>query len=253
MDGSTFDGWLWLVLCLAVFILVQRKLHRELQGALLLITRRPALTIGIFSLLFLPGVLLHELSHFLAARLLGVRTGRFSILPQVLPNGALRMGFVETEVTDPVRDALIGLAPLICGGLLVAWLGIDRLNLLPVAGLAFAGEWGTMWAALVQAPAQPDFWLWFYLAFTVSSTMLPSASDRRQWLPIGLALIILIAIAAIAGAGEWLLVNLAPGVNQFLRSLAGVFGFSLGVHILLAVPVWGLRLLISRLTGLQVV
>ena len=45
-------------------ILLQRLLHREIQAVFLIMTRDVRLTMGIFSMLFLPGVFLHELSHF---------------------------------------------------------------------------------------------------------------------------------------------------------------------------------------------
>ena len=51
---------------------------------------------GIFSILFLPGVFLHEFSHFVMAKILRVRTGKFSIFPQSLPDGRLQLGYVET-------------------------------------------------------------------------------------------------------------------------------------------------------------
>ena len=76
MNLGQIDGLVWLVVCLAPFLLVQRWLHRDIQAVFLLLTRRPELTIGLFSLLFFPGVLLHETSHFLMAVLLRVRTGR---------------------------------------------------------------------------------------------------------------------------------------------------------------------------------
>src|SRR5512143_2626739 len=108
---------------LGPLLFAQRWLHREVQWVFLLITRSPSVSVGLFSLLFFPGVLLHELSHFLMARLLGVRAGRFSLLPSVVEGGKLRLGFVETAETDWVRDALIGAAPLITGGAAVAYLG----------------------------------------------------------------------------------------------------------------------------------
>src|SRR5512145_1583640 len=100
---------------LGPLLFAQRWLHRETQLVFLLLTRSARLALGLFSLLFFPGVLLHELSHYLMARLLGVRTGRFSLLPELMPDGKLRLGFVETAETDIVRDALIGAAPLISG------------------------------------------------------------------------------------------------------------------------------------------
>ena len=84
-----YRGLLWLILALGPLLILQRLLHREIQLIFLYITRRVDLAMALFSLLFFPGVLLHEGSHFLAARLLGVRTGGFSILPHLLPGGRL--------------------------------------------------------------------------------------------------------------------------------------------------------------------
>ena len=63
---------------------------------------------------------MHELSHFLSAKILGVQTGRFSLIPQAQANGKLRLGYVETATGGFVRDALIGAAPLVAGSAFVA-------------------------------------------------------------------------------------------------------------------------------------
>ncbi len=52
---TSFDGLFWLIAALAILLILQRSLHREIQAILLIITRSPNLTIGIFSLLFFPG------------------------------------------------------------------------------------------------------------------------------------------------------------------------------------------------------
>lgn len=250
---APLDGLIFFAAGLALFLLAQRWLHRELQAVLLLLTRHPSAAIGIFSLLFLPGVLLHESSHFLMARLLRVRTGKFSLIPQTTPQGSLRLGYVETARADWLRDTLIGMAPLWTGGALVAWLGLDRLQLLPVGTAVLAGDWQVLPGLLRGVVAVPDFWLWFYLAFAVSSTMMPSASDRQAWLPLGLVMAALFGVALAAGAGAWMLQHLAPGVNQVLRGLAALFSISLVVHLVLGIPIWLIRLLICRMTGLKVV
>ena len=81
------DGLLWLLASLLLLTFLQRSLHREIQSAFLLLTRRPGVTQAIFALIFFPGVLLHELSHYLLAKLLRVPTGRISLLPQAQPDG----------------------------------------------------------------------------------------------------------------------------------------------------------------------
>ena len=246
------SGVFLLVVFLVPFLLVQRWLHREIQAVFLLLTRRPTASLGLFSLLFFPGVLLHEASHFVMARVLGVRTAGFSLLPQVLPNGQLRLGYVETAQADWVRDAIIGMAPLITGGILIAILGTYQLGLIPLADYINQGNWTVIWHALAGLPDQPDFWLWFYLAFAVSSMMMPSSSDRRAWLPVAVIIVVLFGLAALAGAGPWLLANLTPLLNQALYAVALVFGVSLLLHMVLLIPIGLFRLLLNRLTGLTV-
>ena len=108
---SEWRGLLWLLILLGPLLFAQRSLHRELQAVLLLVTRRVDITMMLFSVVFFPGILLHESSHYLVARILGVRTGGFSLLPKPLPNGKLRLGYVETEATDWLRDALKSICP----------------------------------------------------------------------------------------------------------------------------------------------
>lgn len=247
------SGLIYFAACLLLFVFTQRWLHNELQAILLLLTRRPQLTVGLFSLLFFPGVVLHETSHLIAAVILRVKTRRFSVIPRVLPGGKIRMGYVETAAVDPLRDALIGAAPLIAGLAVTAALGAWRLGMLPLAGLAFQGQWGEFMDNLQAIPRLQDFWLWFYLAFTVSSTMLPSAADRRAWLPVLLTIAGAVGIALLAGAGSWMMAHIAPAVDQGLRMLALIFAISLLIHLVLALPAWLLRLVISRVSGLRVV
>lgn len=249
---SAFDGLLWLVLMLLPLYLLQRLLHHEIQAIFLITTRHEAVSMFLFALVFLPGVLLHELSHFVTARLLRVRTGRFSLLPRMLPNGRLRLGYVETASSDVLRDSLIGAAPLLAGGLFVSLAATGPLQLLPLWDVMRAGQWPLVWVGLSMLPSLPDFWLWFYLTFVVSSTMLPSESDRHAWLPLLLWIVVLLALAVASGIGPWMLDNLAPRVNAFLRSVAVLFGLSAAVHAALALPVMLLRRILSRLTGVDV-
>lgn len=245
-----FDGLVWLLILLGPFLFFQRQLHRHLQIVLLLITRRLDLTIAVFSLLFLPGVILHETSHYVMARLLRVSTGKFSIVPRSMPGGRLQLGFVETEEVDFLRDALIGLAPLLTGGLMVTYIGLVRLHFDQVWVALTQADWQGVVRVSANLPGVPDFWFWFYLAFAVSSTMLPSSSDRRAWQPLLLAVAVLIVLAWIAGAGPWMLIHAAPVFNQAMRALAIALGISLVLHIVLLPPVWGAELLLNRAAGI---
>jgi len=246
------SGLGWLVLFLVPLIIIQRLLHREIQLNLLLLTRRPDLSVIIFSLLFLPGVFLHETSHYLAARLLGVRTGNFSIIPRAVPGGKLQLGYVETAPVDWLRESIIGIAPLVSGMAFVAYAGLVQLQLTGWWDLARNVQLQETWEGLKQMGAQPDFWLWFYLVLTVSSMMFPSSSDRRSWLPLGISAGILLTISIFLGAGPWMAQHLAPLLNRFFQAMAVVFAISLLAHVLLYLPSLLARLLLTRLTGAEV-
>jgi hypothetical protein len=248
----SFDGLLWLLAAILLLVFLQRGLHREIQAFVLIVSRRPGFTQIVFALIFLPGVFLHELSHFLTAKILVVQTGKFSLIPQAQPNGKLRLGYVETASGGFIRDALIGAAPLVAGSLLVAYIAIYLLHLLPLWDLVRQAEWSAFWLGLVSAPKVPDFWLWFYLTFTISSTMMPSASDRHAWLPLGLLAVGLLGVALLAGAGPWMLDNLAGPLNSFLRVLALIFSLSGMLHIILLIPFLLLHRLAAKMTGMDI-
>jgi len=248
----SYTGLLWFVLTLLPLVFLQRFLHREIQAVLLILTRSPQLTIGLFSILFLPGVLLHELSHFVMAKILRVRTGNISLIPNSLPDGRLQMGYVETAQTDIVRDSLIGIAPLIAGSLFIAYAGLNRMGLDILLDVLANGQTELFWAGLKLLPQVDDFFLWFYLIFAVSSTMMPSESDRHAWLPLGLWTGGLLALAIFAGAGTWMFDNIAPLLNSFLGSVATLFGLSVALHVILLLPTTLLHRIVSKVTGVDV-
>jgi hypothetical protein len=249
---TQLSGLFWFILILVPLILLQRLLHREIQAVFLILTRDTRVTMGIFAMLFLPGVFLHELSHFVMAKILRVRTGKFSIFPKSLPDGRLQLGYVETARSDVVRDSLIGAAPLIIGTLFVAYVAIYHLQMRVLWDAFRNGQLNLFWLGVRALPQVQDFYLWFYLAFAVSSTMMPSESDRHAWLELLISIAVLFAIALLFGAGPWMLSNVAPRLSTFLSSVAVIFGLSAFVHILLILPTAFIHKLLARATGVDV-
>ena len=91
---------MWLLGTFPVLLLLQRWISRHTQIIFLLLTRHPGMAVLLNQLVFLPGVILHELSHWLLARLLGVRTMGFSVWPKRQSDGTVRLGYVQTEKVD---------------------------------------------------------------------------------------------------------------------------------------------------------
>ena len=249
---TPLSGLFWFVLMLVPLILLQRLLHREIQSVFLILTRDAHITMGIFSFIFLPGVFLHELSHYVMAKILRVPTGRFSLMPQSLPDGRLQLGYVETGKADVVRDSLIGAAPLIVGTLFVAFVAIYKFEMRVLWDVLRNGQLNLFWMGVRALPNVRDFYVWFYLTFAISSTMMPSESDRHAWLELVISVGVLFAITLLIGAGPWMLSNIAPRVSNFLSSVAVIFGLSSFVHVLLILPTALIHKLLARATGVDV-
>jgi hypothetical protein len=147
-------------------------------------------------LLAMPGTVLHESAHYLACVLLRVRVGRQLrtrdgrrarvrlFFPTRDPlTGSVTLGMVPHARTDPVRSALIAIAPL----LLVP-------PLLLVIALAFAGT--SDLAQLRHLLPHLTSWklgLLAYVAFSCGQAAFPSPGDRIGVLG-ALALIAVLAV-----------------------------------------------------------
>lgn len=249
-EGLNDLGWFFVAFIgLAV---LQRRLHYEIQACLFILTKRIDLSLTIFAILFLPGVLIHELSHYGMARLLNVPIGRLSLIPQSLPDGRMRLGYVETTSTDLLRDALIGAAPLIAGSFVVAYAGLINLQFSIFWAEFSTADLSTAASVLSKIVDQQDFWIWFYIIFVVSSTMFPSTTDRRGWVPILLILGVLVSLVLIAGLGPWLWERIGAFLMDLVRLLSMIFLVSALVHLLLLIPIWATRYSLSRIFGLEV-
>jgi hypothetical protein len=251
MHGTIWNAFLLLLVLLIPMVYLPRLLQREIQLILLMLTRQADLSMALFSLMFLPGVLLHESSHFIMAQILGVNTGKFSIFPRRLDNGQIRLGYVETENTDFFRDSLIGLAPLLTGGAFVALVGVYRLGLQVVWSSVIQGQLSDVISVFISATERPDFWLWFYLIFTVSSTMMPSAADRRAWVPVILGVLLLLGLVLLVGIGPWLMTHFELALTTGLNAINLIFGMTIILHIIIFPPTWLIRKITSRITHLQ--
>ena len=106
---------LLLVFELIVLWFITRRLTQNLYVALFLLIRSRPIAIAIISFFFFPGTIIHELSHLFTAEILGVHTSGLTLTPEGLEESNVRTGSVLIAKTDPIRRAVIGVAPVFVG------------------------------------------------------------------------------------------------------------------------------------------
>jgi hypothetical protein len=148
--------------------LLSKFLTKALLRLFFKITKNNKITVNLFFCLFFPGIIVHEMAHLLAAGLLFVRTGDMDLMPKIMEDG-IRLGSVEIGKTDPFRRAIIGVAPVLLG-------------LVMVFGILF----------YLQAFAVKNLSLYlfsFYVIFAVGNTLFSSKKDLEGTVELMLALI----------------------------------------------------------------
>ena len=211
--------FLWLAMTLGLLLLVERWIHRHLQGVMLLLTGTPEMALMLYALPLFPGILLHEMSHAVAAILLGVRVGKMSLRPK-LAGRRIQLGFVPVEETDAARSSLIGLAPLLAGSAAILLIGYSVFDLGSLGDAIAQGDWSSGLGSLVGMLNAPDVWIWAYILFAIGNTMLPSRSDRQSWAPILLFLVLLIILIWMTGFGPSIVAHLSSPLTAGLSWLA---------------------------------
>ena len=237
----------WTFALLVPLAWLVRKAHAGLQELFFLLTDHKTAAVYLFQILLLPGVALHEFSHYLAARLLRVRVRKLSLRPE-MRGQRIQMGAVVMDRPDFVRGLLIGLAPLISGSIAVVLIGHHIFDVGTVIEAATGSDSRRLIDAVRVSYAVNDAWIWLYLIFAISNAMLPSESDRESLVPMVAFIAVVVMIVIVAGWGPELLFSLAEPVEAALSLLMVAFGITVVVDAIFLGLIWLLRALISMLT-----
>jgi hypothetical protein len=239
-----------LVLTLIPMLYLNRWISRHIQGLGLLVTGRSDVAIMLYFLIMLPGILIHELSHWLAAKLLGLKTGKISLWPKKSKGNKVRLGSVGVSRADPLRESLVGLAPLIFGVGIILLVGALVFDLNAMRQAFVVGDLGWFLRLVGKSFWAPDFWLWLYLIFVLSNAMLPSESDRRAWLPLGIFLAVMAVLLIVVGWTPAIPATLTDGVIGAATYLNSAFIITLAIDLffmaLIAGLEWGLSVLLGK-------
>jgi len=238
----------WFLVSLVVLAGLSRWMSGLVQSlGLLLFDDERAASLLTFLVLF-PGILLHELSHWVMAWLLGMRPRQLRVWPR-MRGRRVEMGSVRMRSGGPLRDSLAGMAPLLTGSLvliLVSYRVFDGAALQRAwesGGLGAA--WDGFWAALGAA----DAWLWAYILFAISNAMIPSSSDRQPLLSLFLYILVVALFFYLVGWFPSLTIpsQMADRLAGALRTLTTAFAFTIGLDIVIALPLLGVLLALVSL------
>jgi len=239
---------IFFLIVFALTIILQQWLHRHIQGFALALTGNPGCAIRLLFYLLLPGVLLHEGSHYVAAKLLLVRTNGINIGIGNTRTRQVSLGSVNIARTDPIRESIVGVAPFVVG-LTAIWL---------IVGWGF-GVWPNSGFSLAQTMQRVrDYmydwttWLDLYLIFAVSTAMIPSESDREPWGPVITIFGLGVAILFLLGWTPRVPQDFVTLARQLLDALTFALGTAVIINGLIAVILWVLERTVERLSGKRV-
>jgi hypothetical protein len=183
-------------------------------------------------LLAMPGTVLHESAHYLACVILRVPVGRqlrtrdgrrvrvrFFYPKRDPVSGSVTLGMVPHAATDPVRGAVIAVAPLLL---------VPPLLLVIALALAGTGDPAQLRHLLPQLPTW-KLVLLGYLAFSCGQAAFPSSGDRIGVIG-GVALLAIAAasiVAVLGRGGQGELASLARDMCLLLAAPALASALSL--------------------------
>lgn len=254
--SSALMPFVWVAFAMIILLIMQRWIHTHLHGLSLLLMGKPERAVILYAIILLPGVFLHELSHWLAATFLGVRTGGFSLIPKMQADGTVQLGYVEYfkgRTLGPIRESIIGGAPLIMGTTVILLIGFRVFSITELTGAFQSGQFEALVTALEQVHQTPDFLLWLYLLFAIANGMMPSRSDRRAWPAFLLTMIALGVILSLLGWAGLILDSLAGPTTTVFGYLGLALSMAIGVNLLFIALIAGFEGMASRAKGVSVV
>lgn len=176
--------------------------------------RNKRVVYSLIALLFMPGTIIHELSHFFVAIVLFLRVREISIFPDWQGN-QIKLGSVLYEKKDPLRGILVGIAPLFIGLFCLYWLSFFLVQQNEV----------TFGVRL----------LFLYLIFVISTTMFSSKQDLVDGVYV-LPILLILAILSYVLQIDYRLIfalsrDLVVIAQNILYALVKYLALSLGVHL----------------------
>lgn len=229
------------VLEIITLYLLSRKLTQNLYTAVFLLTKSRPIAISFLSILFFPGTVIHELAHLFTAEILGVRTSGLTLVPEGIEQKEVRTGSVSIAQSDPIRRAIIGIAPVIWGliglGTLSYFLSQILFPAIPLPPGAIASPPPPGFIDIIPRLSSLTQLQWiilallFYAVFAVSNTMFSSPEDLEGFWPVVIVITLVSVAMYVAGIRVTLTEPVISNVALFFQSVAVNLGYVTGLNI----------------------
>ena len=174
-----YSPLIFLVQVIALYIF-SRAVVKQLYSFFDIFIKSQKIVFIMVSILYFPGTIIHEMSHFFTAIILFLNVKDIRIFPE-FENDHIRLGSVSFEKKDFIRGILVGVAPIIFAMLIFFIVATNALYPTNSLGLNI---------------------LFGYLIFTISSTMFSSKKDIVDLIYVIPLAIILIGVTIYFGIND---------------------------------------------------
>lgn len=236
---------LLLAFLLAELILLfffSRWLIQATYDLFILILGARSVAISLITALNFPGTVVHELSHLFTAEILGVHTGKLTLVPDTIQGEEVKAGSVMIAQSDPFRRYLIGLAPVFVGLAAITTLSYFLPGLFRDVFATRVPVWTNVLLLIGD----------FYLLTAISDSMFSSAEDLKGFIPFIITLGIMAGAAYIAGFRVGITGPALAIATTILDALVKSLGAVLALNVLVLLLVKLLTILTERLTRRKV-
>lgn len=221
---STLSPYVLFAIQTVLLFFLSRAMILQLFYLLEGMTRNRDFVFSVLAAVFLPGTIVHEMSHFLAAMVLLLPVGEIRIMPEWKKNH-IQFGRVTYGKKDIIRSILVGIAP-------------------------FFGALGFFWflGAFRLFPSEHLFMtiLLGYLVFAVSANMFSSKQDLVDLIYIIPLAGVLWGFVYVTGIRFAIPPAFVSSVSILLQTVNFYITISLGLHIGALILFRSLRLILKK-------
>lgn len=195
--------------------------------------------------------MLHEILLWLGAGILNVQAERVLKWPEAQEASEIRLNFVQiSRRASALRRAVIVTVPMLAGMVVLGYIAQEQFRISTVVQTISTGTLDDVGRGIGLLTSVPDFWLWFYLAFTVGNTMFPpNSKDLRGWRVTLLPALGVAALLVFLGAGSGILAVIQPAIFDLLEALSGIFVLLIGINLTAVLILGTIESVIERVTG----